>query len=273
MLENTTKPIVYTAGDLEALDDIVRIAELAPGGVEDLAARPFLVARFEPDDRLVLKESDLARLRLLVDKGLPWLFVPASAPASAVEANAHALSVLTLAQTIRPGAPVILGTNTSSSPHRKCHSPDMAELVHCRYGLPTWGVAGVSGSKLPDIQAGIESALSILAAVSSGVDLVQGVGSLESGKMGSFEMVVIAGEIIGVVRRQMDGGEDMQSGLFDWSDHHGWIESGRPNMIRSARDKAIEINGSHVPSALPDSIIAELEEKVAAAELDSSVDG
>jgi trimethylamine:corrinoid methyltransferase-like protein len=116
----------------------------------------------------------------------------------------------------------------------------------------------MSGSKLPDIQAGIESALSILAAQSHGVSVGLGLGSLESGATGSFEMVVVADEVIGFVRRLAESDGVSPAALFDSRDYPAWIEAGRPNMIRSARDRAIEIVGSDRTTSVPASIVEEL---------------
>ena len=90
--------------------------------------------------------------------------------------------------------------------------------------------------------------------------------------MGSFEMVVVANEIIGFVRQLMGDEEGSRPDLFDRSNHQGWIESGRPNMIRSARDRAIELIGSHEPQPLSASIAAELEALVSSVDQDSNLD-
>ena len=224
-------------------------------------------------------------------------------------ANAECLSGLAIAQLVNPGAPAVFGSGsgpldmkttvaTYASPEFMLHCLGMAELAHYRYNLPVWGFSGCSDSKLPDIQAGIDSALWILWTALSGANLVHDLGYLESGLTGSFEMVVVTEEIIGFVRRLMRGMEISpatlalevidevgpggtflstahtmqnfrsvwQPTLFDRREFHGWVEAGRPNMIRTAREIAIEAIGSHVPEALPDALRVELQEIVSAAE-------
>src|SRR4030042_3694894 len=85
------------------------------------------------------------------------------------------------------------------------HCMGMAELGHHYYHLPVWGFSGCSDSKLPDIQAGIESALWILWTALSGANLVHDIGYIESGLTCSYEMIVICDEIISFVRRLMRG--------------------------------------------------------------------
>ena len=193
---------------------------------------------------------------------------------------------------------------TYSSPEFMHHCLGMAELAHHRYHLPVWGFSGCSDSKLPDIQAGIDSALWILWTALSGANLVHDLGYIEAGLTGSFEMVVVAEEIVSYVRRLMSGievspstlalavidevgpGGDFLStahtlqnfrsiwgpSLFDRNSFHGWVEAGRPNMIRSAREAAIEAIGSHVPEALPSGLLAELEEIVRRADRQAGAD-
>lgn len=310
MVENTIKPIVYTAWDTRGLNDIISMAELVADGADRLAERPFMLAYLEPTSPLVHSDEVLAKMFVLADKRLPFVYAPgpiegASAPVtsagSLAMANAECLSGLAIAQLRNPGTPVVFGSGsgpldmqttvaTYSSPEFMHHCLGMAELAHHRYQLPVWGFSGCSDSKLPDIQAGVDSALWILWTALSGANLVHDLGYIESGLTGSFEMVVVAEELVGFVRHLMKGievspstlalevieevgpgGEFLstphtlqnfrshwQPSLFDRSTHHGWIESGRPNMIRTAREVAIEAIGSHVPEPLPEALQKEL---------------
>jgi trimethylamine--corrinoid protein Co-methyltransferase len=324
MLQNTTKPIVYTVWDTAGLTDIIRMAELVAGGQESLAQRPFMLGYLEPTSPLVHSEEVLAKMFELTDRRLPFVYAPgpmegASAPVtsagSLAMANAECLSGLAIAQLRSHGTPMVFGSgsgpldmkttvSTYSSPEFMHHCLGMAELAHHRYNLPVWGFSGCSDSKLPDIQAGIDSALWVLWTALSGANLVHDLGYIEAGLTGSFEMVVVAEEIISYVRRLMGGieispstlavdvinevgpGGDFlstahtlrnlrsvwQPSLFDRNDYHGWVKAGRPNMIRTAREIAIEAIGSHVPQALSEPLLDELEEIIQQADRQSGVD-
>lgn len=318
MTENSVKPIVYTAWDEVGLADIVRMAETIVGGRQELAARPFLLCYLEPTSPLVHSDVVLRKMRLLAEKGLPFVYAPgpiegASAPVtsagSLAMANAESLSGIAIAQLWRPGTPVVFGSGsgpmdmrsavgTYSSPEFMLHCQAMAELAHHRYHLPVWGFSGCSDSKLPDIQAGIESALWILWTALSGANLVHDLGYLESGLTGSFEMVVICDEIVGMVRRLMQGiriddetlaldeidavgpgGDFLGSAhtmrhfrsiwmplLFDRNNYHGWLGAGRPEAVRTARARSLELIGSHQCEKLTARVAEELGAIVAEAD-------
>lgn len=297
MVENTTKPIVYTAWDEVGLADILAMAETIAGGADRLAENPFLLAYLEPTSPLQHSDVVLRKMLLLADRGLPFVYAPgpiegASAPVtsagSLAMANAEVLSGLVIAQLRRPGTPFLFGSGsgpldmltavgTYSSPEFLLHCKAMAELAHRRYELPVWGFSGCSDSKLPDIQAGIESALWILWTAMSGANLVHDLGYIESGLTCSLEMIVACDEIVSFVRRLMAGieitpdtlalevidkvgpGGDFlgtdhtlrhfrniwSPRLTDRRTHPAWIEAGRPDYIGTARDIALEAVRNH----------------------------
>jgi len=225
MVENTVKPVVFTAWDEEGLADIVEMAGLVAGGPEELSLKPFLLAYLEPTSPLRHSEVVLRKLLMMVDHGLPFVYAPgpidgASAPVTPAgglaTTNAEVMSGMVIAQLRRPGAPFIWGCGsgpldmrtmvaTYSSPEFLLHCMGMAELAHYYYNVPVWGFAGCSDSKLADMQAGIESALWILLAILSGNNLVHDVGYIESGLTCSYEMIVMGDEIISFVRRLLGG--------------------------------------------------------------------
>jgi trimethylamine--corrinoid protein Co-methyltransferase len=227
MVENTSKPIVYTAWDEAGLADILAMAETVVGGADRLVESPFLLAYLEPTSPLQHSDVVLRKLLLLADRGLPFVYAPgpiegASAPVtsagSLAMANAEVLSGLVIAQLRRPGTPFLFGSGagpldmqttvaTYSSPEFMLHCKAMAELAHRRYDLPVWGFSGCTDSKLPDIQAGIDAAMWILWTATSGANLVHDLGYIESGLTCSLEMIVASDEIISFVRRLLAGFE------------------------------------------------------------------
>ncbi|MEW5958550.1 MAG: trimethylamine methyltransferase family protein [Chloroflexota bacterium] len=323
MVENTAKPLVYTAWDETGLADIIAMAQTIAGGPAELALKPFLLCYLEPVSPLQHAAEVLRKMMLLVDHGLPFVYAPgpvegASAPVtsagSLAMANAEVLSGLAIAQLRRRGAPFIWGSGsgpmdmrtmvgTYSSPEFMLHCMAMAELAHHYYHLPVWGFSGCSDSKLPDMQAGIESALWILWTALSGANLVHDVGYLESGLTCSYEMMVLGDEIISFVRRLMGGidlrpetlalgvidavgpgGEYMSTDhtadhfrsvwyprLFDRRDYHAWVEAGQPTALETARDVARQAIAGHTPPPLAESTLAELRAIIAAADARAGV--
>jgi trimethylamine--corrinoid protein Co-methyltransferase len=152
------------------------------------------------------------------------------------------------------------------------------------YDLPAWGAAGATDSKVVDAQAGIEAAISVMAAFLTRCNLVHDVGYIEYGTTSSMEMLVVCDEIIRDVRRIVDGVEVSQRtlareaihraqpgggfladdhtldnwkwaqwrpALIDRMRYDRWVEKGRQDMTARANERAREILAEHeVPPLL-----------------------
>jgi trimethylamine---corrinoid protein Co-methyltransferase len=304
MTQNTVKPLVFTAWDESGLADIIAMAEAVAGSPHELALKPFLLAYLEPSSPLQHTGVVLRKVLMMADHNLPFVYAPApieggsgpvTAAGSLALANAEILSGLVVAQLRHKGTPVVLGSgaapldmrtmvNLYGGPEAMLHCMAMAELAHHYYHLPVWGFAGCSDSKLPDMQAGIESALQVLMTALSGANLVHDSGYVESGLTCSYEMIVICDEIISLVRRLMRGFDvtpealaleaihDVGPGgtfvdsahtfnhfrkvwyptLMDRRPHHSWVRAGKPSMVTTARDIARETIATHRAVPLSD---------------------
>jgi trimethylamine--corrinoid protein Co-methyltransferase len=303
MAENTVKPLVFTAWDEMGLADIIAMAEAIAGGPDELKLSPFLLAYLEPTSPLQHTEVVLRKVLMMADHGLPFVYAPGpvdgttspvTQAGSLAMANAEVLSGIAIAQLRRRGTPVVWGSGsgpldmrtmvaTYPSPEFMLHCMAMAEMAHYYYHKPVWGFAGCSDSKLPDIQAGIESALWILWAALSGANLVHDTGYIESGLTASCEMMVVCDEIISFVRRLLRGIEITPETLaldvidqvgpggnymivphtrqhfrqvwyprvLDRRDYHGWMKAGQPTAIKNAREMARDAIANHQPPPLP----------------------
>jgi trimethylamine--corrinoid protein Co-methyltransferase len=153
------------------------------------------------------------------------------------------------------------------------------------YGLPVWGAAGATDSKVVDAQAGIEATATIMTAFLSRCNLIHDVGYIEYGSTSSMEMLVIADEIIRDVRFIMGGLEVSErtlareaihrakpgSGfladdhtldnwrwaqwrpmLIDRMRYDRWVERGSKDMAMRANERAREILAEHEVSPLPE---------------------
>ncbi len=118
MVNNTTKPIVFTAWDLNNLKDIITMAEAVAGGAEALQRNPFLALYTEPISPLQHAVEAAQKLLWMAEKGLPVVYTPglmtgASGPVTAagglVQGNAELLSGFLMAQLKREGTPLIYG--------------------------------------------------------------------------------------------------------------------------------------------------------------------
>jgi trimethylamine--corrinoid protein Co-methyltransferase len=122
---------------------------------------------------------------------------------------------LVLIQLRQPGAPCGLSGNVGvfdmrtamlslAAPEASLGLAAQAEVAQS-FGLPTWGLAGATDSKVLDAQAGIESAFAILAQGLAGLNLIHDVGYLDSGMVCSAEMLVMGNEVIGMAKRFIRG--------------------------------------------------------------------
>ena len=224
MLVNTVKPIVFTAHDLPGIKDIVEMAAIAVGGMDELRRNPNLILYAEPVTPLEHSEESIDKLLYMAGNNLPVMYVPGmlkggTAPVTIAGcialANAESLAGLLIAQLKREGAPVVLGggalvmdmrTTVSSygAPELQLTGAALADMAH-HYRLPRFSSAGASDSKIVDQQAMIEGTISVLVQALAGNNLVHDVGFLESGLTGSYEMLIAMDEVISMVKTFMGG--------------------------------------------------------------------
>ncbi len=224
MVENTTKPIVYTAWDLANQKDIVAMAEAVAGGAEALQRNPFCALYTEPIAPLQHATEAAQKLLYMAGKGLPVVYTPglmigASGPVTLagglVQANAELWSGFVMAQLKREGTPLIYGGGVLTMDMRStlmaygapefmlatCALTDMARY----YRLPMFHFAGCTDAKVFDQQAALEGGMSMLLAALSGGNLVHDVGYIDNGLTASYEMLISMDELAGLITRFMGG--------------------------------------------------------------------
>jgi trimethylamine--corrinoid protein Co-methyltransferase len=230
-LENSVKPIFFTAAGLEDLEVINNMAAEVIGGHEALRKKPIHIHYSEPLSPLTHTHGAVNKLFFCADNGIPVNYTPgmmsgASAPVTLAGAvttgNAEALSGLVLHQLRARGAPIISGFGMATfdmktsaciygCPEYRLAISACADLYHY-YGVPMWGTAGVSDANLPDEQAGMEWAISLFNAILDGANLIHDVGYLGQGLIGHPAALVMCAEIISYVKRVNRG--------FDIDPHH-----------------------------------------------------
>ncbi|UCC38582.1 MAG: trimethylamine methyltransferase family protein [Candidatus Aminicenantes bacterium] len=224
MVNNTEKPIIFTAWNLENLKTIVKMAEVIAGGEEKLKNRPLLALYTEPISPLTLAEESIQKLIYMAERFLPVVFTPGlitggtgpvTIAGGLIQGNAEMIAGYVLANLINEGAPFIYGGGVlpmdmatslmsyASSEFMLATSAltDMARF----YRLPMFSFAGCSDSNTYDQQASLESALWILMSSLNGGNLVHDVGYINNGLTTSFEQLVVSNEVIGMVRRITQG--------------------------------------------------------------------
>jgi len=224
MVFNSKKPIVFTCHDLRGNKDILEMASIVADTKQELVQNPFIIHYIEPSSPLRHSKEAVDKLLFSSEAGIPLIYTPcpsggATAPVTLagniVLTLAESLSGVVISQLKRKGAPVIIGGVITVMDMRTtayCYgaaefhilSAALAEMSQF-LGLPMFGTAGCSDSKCLDSQAAIEATLSIALQGLSGANLIHDVGYIGSGLIGSFDMLVMSDEIIGMAKRFMRG--------------------------------------------------------------------
>jgi len=216
MLAYTTKPILYVSYGVQGLVSAVEMAEAVVGGAEALRQKPLLTCYINVVSGAVHNPESLQKLLYLAGKGLPSLYIPGSnagvtspmtqAGAVALD-NAGILAGLVLTQLKREGAPYIISAmDPAALDMRTMVGPyayperGLCRSMAQRYGLPALSLAGCTDAKLVDAQAGAEAALTLLADVLLGGNLVHDLGYLESGLTFSLAQLAVCDQIVSWVR-------------------------------------------------------------------------
>ncbi|MRX50703.1 trimethylamine methyltransferase [Paracoccus sp. S-4012] len=144
---------------------------------------------------------------------------PVTVAGTLTQVLAEVLAGVAYSQLIRPGAPVIFGAFVTSidmnSGAPTFGTPEAAQItlgagqLARRLGLPYRSAGAFCGSKLPDAQAGYESANSLNIGLMAGVNfMLHACGWLEGGLVSSYEKFVMDADQLGILHR-LAAGVDM----------------------------------------------------------------
>jgi trimethylamine---corrinoid protein Co-methyltransferase len=227
LVKNTNKFGGIEVFEASEIDYVVRIAEVVAGGKEALKKRPILVGYAEARTPLSI-DNNMAEIYLeYLKRGFPQSldtmpnvgFSTPMRPASALAMGvAETLGGLVLAYAVDENAVVGIDVTPSFSDMRtgifKYAGAERIPLLIARVQMMAdyYGyLAGIHGGKtdscFPDVQAGVEKALSTMMPVLAGVIGIGTVGHLENAVTFSPLQLVIDNEITGYIRHALKGFE------------------------------------------------------------------
>jgi len=139
---------------------------------------------------------------------------PITIAGTLAQQNAEVLAGVTLAQLVRPGAPIVYGSASAPTDMRtgslSIGAPEVSAIVSYTaqiaryYGLPSRGGGCLTDSHIPDIQSGVQSAMGLLMAVGAGINFIlHATGILGSYAGMSYEKFLIDEELCGAVRKMV----------------------------------------------------------------------
>lgn len=295
----SNKPIVTGAFTNATVHHMIDMLAIFAGGRENLREHPRAVFDACPSPPLIWSNFGAGNLITLARAGVPAEIVSmplagAAAPVTLLGAvtqhAAECLSGITIHQLAHAGSPIVWGGAPSIFDMRKGGTPFGSvetAMIDSSYaqvgkslGLPTHAYLGVTESKIPDMQAGLESGMGALVGALSGINMISGSGMLDSLLCQSPEKLVVDAEGIAMAKRMIAGmkiqtetlatgfyeGVNFKGGdflkqritmqLFQKEQHlpgkvidrdsmRGWKESGSMDTFTRARNRVKELLASY----------------------------
>jgi trimethylamine---corrinoid protein Co-methyltransferase len=300
---NTSK---HVADDVKTHEEVYYIMEMAKailGSAEEVKKRKIYSVTYCSVAPLSHDQAMLEATMEIAEYGAPILLYPMPAcgstgPASLYSniamANAESLSSLVLFQLATPGTPLIYGAalgtiNMRSGMFLEGAAETILQLTAMGemgkyYKMPTIIAGCLTDAKEPGMQSVLEKFMTTLPLVLAGVDVVQGIGLIESSMTLSYEHIIIDGEIADIcsrIRKGVDAAEaknyfeDIKAvgpeghflkqrstrtafrssefytpSLCDQNTYEEWIALGNPDMFSKAREKVKKILASEPKNPL-----------------------
>lgn len=198
------------------------------GGEDNFRARPFVSnSNCFVVPPMKFAEDACGVLEACVEGGIPILLLsagqagataPAAIAGAVVQAVAEVLAGLVYVNAIKPGHPAIFGTwpfvsdlrtgaMSGGSAEQAVLTSACAQMAQF-YDLPGGSAAGMSDSKLPDIQAGYEKGITNVMAGLSGLNLVYESAGMHASLLGfCLESLIIDNDMLGHCLRCVRGVE------------------------------------------------------------------
>jgi trimethylamine--corrinoid protein Co-methyltransferase len=224
LLRNTTKPIGLWYHDRASAAYLNELYIALRGSEVEATRHPPTYPFLEPISPLRFPRNgvdllyETARLNLPVPIG-PMCQAGMSGPVTlagtlAIE-NAEILAGVCITQLIRPGIPVCYGGIPHAFDMRTTQmifcGPEQALMAVAmtqlgkRYGLPVYINVGLTDSKVPDAQAGIEAGITLAAGALAGADIFGHMGICGVDQASSLDILLVQHELMGYVERVMRG--------------------------------------------------------------------
>ena len=226
ILAGSQKPACLTFRDRSHLPAAIRMFDLASGGEGSFMKKPSVIfggcpvvspLRFGRENLELM--IDTAKLGLTVDLAVPpqsGATAPSTLAGTLAQTVAETLACVAIVNLVNPGCPVCFaawpfitdlrtGSFTGGGGEQALIGAAAVQMGQF-YGLPTSVGSGMTDSKLPDAQYGLEKALSFTLAAHAGANRLCEFGGMMGSLMGcSFESMVIDDEAGGMILRTLRG--------------------------------------------------------------------
>jgi len=223
-LTHSDKTLMAGAGGEKETKTVLDMLDIV-FGKDSLVSRPRIMAILNSTSPLQFDKDTLDTLLLFAQYGQPVIITPAAMAGTTgpitvagtiVQSNAEILAGIVAAQMVREGTPVVYGMQSTTadmktggiadgSPERALCVAYGARLAKA-YGIPCRGGGTENDAKSLSVQSGYESMMDILVACQEKMNLIiHSAGILDSHGAMSFEKFIVDIEILGMVRRFLQG--------------------------------------------------------------------
>jgi trimethylamine--corrinoid protein Co-methyltransferase len=223
-VRNFDKTINFSTNDIASLQEIIDMAAVVAGGHDKLAEKPFIFNYCEPIPPLTHPVESTEKLYISAQNRIPVVYMPycmmgGTAPMSfagaLTQCNAEILVGIVITQLVNEGAPFIYGAMPSIMDMKTTIGSYGATEFHLLvaaasemanyYDLPFYGTAGCTDAKVLDEQAVAEATMEIFSTILSKANIVHDVGVADHCNSVCPELVVLADEIIEMLKHYSKG--------------------------------------------------------------------
>ena len=204
--------------------DALEMAGIVWGGKDKIKNNPVMISMISPIPPLQYSQEMIGALIALAEYGQPLILAggpkagstgPVTLAGVLALNNAQILAGITLIQLVNPGSPVAYGGISGPTDLRTGimpnGAPEMSKMTSAiaqtakYYQLPSRSGGALTDAHLPDIQAGVESALALATAAKSGINLiVHACGMLGSFLNINYEKFITDEELCGMIRNLLE---------------------------------------------------------------------
>ena len=217
------KPFMCSTASSQAVEDSLALAAITFGDRQKIQDQPVMIGLINSQTPLQFSQEMTGSLIALADCGQPCIvssvvMAGLSGPVNLAGAlalqNAEVLAGLTLAQLVRAGTPVVYGSASAPIDMKTgalaIGAPELSVIISATarmakfYNLPSRCGGALTDAHIPDAQAALESAFSLLAAVRNGSNFIlHSCGILSSYMSMSFEKFILDEEALAMIRRML----------------------------------------------------------------------
>jgi trimethylamine--corrinoid protein Co-methyltransferase len=309
-VRNSSKVIKGVVRGKQKARDCIRMAAVIAGGEDALKRKPNIFTTCNVISPLEYMVEQTEGLIEYAKMGLPVDIAsepqcggtsPVTLSGTLAQQMAEILGMIVIAQLVNPGTPVLMGTVAAAMDLRNGMialggvEAALLNVAHAQmaqfYRIPSRGTGSNTESKILDMQAGYEKAITLLLPALAGINMIFYPGTMDHATTVSLESLLIDHEICDMIDRLLHGisvtdetlaleiidkvgpgghflrqrhtmkhleEEHFVPKLSDRDSYEAWAEKGKKSIQERARDEVKKILSEHQPLPLDSAVEKEL---------------